>query len=85
MGCVGHRGSSRSGVATGHSSVSASQQDCAVLPRKTLLFPLEQHSVSPVGISGQAKKSSISGKGGEWPRAWDGESKDVFVFFLLLW
>lgn len=60
------------GVAIGHSYVSASQQDCGVLPRKTLLFTLDQHSMSPVGISGQASESNIGGKCGEGPRAWDG-------------
>lgn len=55
----------------GHSYVSASQQDCGVLPRRTVLFTLAQHSIPSVGTSGQANRSTIRGKGREGPRAWD--------------
>lgn len=51
---------------------SASQQDCGVLPRRTVLFTQAQHSMSLVGISSQANRSTIGGKCGEGPRAWDG-------------
>lgn len=39
--------------------------------KKTLLFTLDQHSVSQDGISGQANESNIGGKCGERPRASD--------------
>lgn len=56
-------------VVIGHSYVSASQQDRGVLPRGTALFTLAQHSMSLVGVSGQANRSTIVGecRGGPGP------------------
>lgn len=72
-------------MAIRHSYVSASKQDCVVLPKR-MPFTQDQHSMSLLGISGQSNKSSFGDKFGEGPRAWDGllSVGILLVFFLLL-
>lgn len=73
-------------MAIGHSYVSASQQDCGVLPRKHSYLPWTSTACPKMASQARpTEATSVASVGKGQGLGWDCEPKDfVLVFFLSL-